>query len=347
MTRQDLSALAMLCLAGILAAGCTREASTTDSTATTTDQASRSSLTLYSGRNENLIGPLIEKFTADTGIQVSVRYGDTAELAATLMEESQNSPADLFLAQDAGALGAVSAAGLLHQLPQDLLSRVPEQFRSSTGDWLGVSGRARTIVYNPRSISPNELPRSLTQVADQRYRGRFGVAPTNASFQAHMAVYRVLSGEQALRDLLEAMVDNQPRRYAKNGAIVQAVADGEVDFGLVNHYYALQAKKEQPDLPVENFFMPEGDASSFVNVAGVGVVRESEPARRFVEYLLSDDAQRYFAEQTFEYPVTSSVPPPANLPPLDQIRTPAVDMKQVSQALEPTLTAIQQSGLVQ
>lgn len=336
-----------LALLTLFTVACSGERADQTASGTTTAESAPTSLTLYSGRNEKLIAPVLDNFTRATGIDVKVRYGDTAELAATLMEEGENSPADVFLAQDAGALGAVSSAGMLEPLPNEAVARVPERFRSPTGEWVGVSGRARTVVYNPARIKPEELPQSLDALADPRYRGRFGVAPTNASFQAHMAVYRVVAGAEALDTLLRGITANQPKRYPKNGAIVQAVADGEIDFGLVNHYYPLQAKAEKQDLPVENFHMPQGDASSFVNVAGVGIIRDSDPARQLVNYLLSREAQEYFAQQTFEYPLIEGVEPAAVVTPLSQINTPSVDMKDVSKALEPALAAIQKSGLVQ
>jgi iron(III) transport system substrate-binding protein len=304
-------------------------------------------LTVYSGRNEKLIEPLIERFRRETGIAVRVRYGDTAELAATLMEEGGRTPAAVFIAQDAAALGALSDREVFRPLPEELLGMVPERFRSPKGDWVGLSGRARSVVYDPERISPAELPESLEAVGDPRYRGRFGLAPTNGSFQAHMAVYQAVHGREKLDKLLRAFAANQPRRYPKNSTIVEAVMSGEIEFGLVNHYYLWQAKKENPDTRVANFFMPEGEASSFVNVAGAGILSSGANAERFVAYLVSPDAQRYFATETFEYPLTEGAEPVAGLQPLDDIRTPDVSMGRVSDLLGDTLVLIQRSGLVQ
>ena len=316
------------------------------SPATPADSAGET-LTVYSGRNEKLIEPLIDRFRKETGIEVEVRYGDTAELAATLMEEGARTPAAVFIAQDAAALGALSDRQIFRPLPEPLLGMVPERFRSPKGDWVGLSGRARSVVYDPERISEADLPQSLEALGDSRYRGRFGVAPTNGSFQAHMAVYQAVHGRAGLEKLLRALVANEPRRYPKNSTIVEAVMSGEIEFGLVNHYYLWQAKKENPETKVANFFMPEGEASSFVNVAGAGVLAESENAKRFIEYLLSPDAQRYFANETFEYPLTDGAEPVAGLQPLDGIRTPDISMGKVSDLLGETLVLIQQSGLVQ
>lgn len=303
-------------------------------------------VTVYSGRNESLIGPILERFEAGTEIEVEVRYGETAEMAATLLEEGGSTPADLFISQDAAALGAVAAAGLFRPLPTATLERVPARFRSPAGDWVGLSGRARSVVYNTELIGVEELPRSLEEVADPRYRGRFGIAPTNGSLQAHLAVFRVIHGPEALERLLAGIVANEPRSYPKNSAIVEAVLGGEVEWGLVNHYYLLRALAEQPEAPGANFFMDGGEASGFVNLAGAGLLSESPPAQRLLDYLLGAEAQRYFAEQTFEYPLAAGVEAGPRLVPLSELETPDVDFARVSANLEETLEAINASGLV-
>lgn len=306
-----------------------------------------SSVVVYSGRNESLIGPLLEKFEEQSGVEVEVRYGETAEMAATLLEEGTNSPADLFISQDAAALGAVAAAGLLGPLPASILERVPARFRSSDGNWVGLSGRVRSVVYNPTLVSEDDLPRSLEAVADPKYLGRFGIAPANGSLQAHLAVYQVVNGPQALETLLAGIAANKPGTYPKNSAIVQAVIAGEVEWGLVNHYYLLRALAEEPDAPGRNFFMSEGEASGFVNVAGAGRLSSSPRALELLEFLLSDDSQAYFAEETYEYPLVPGVPAAASLVPIEELATPEVDFGQVSDALEATLSAINASGLMQ
>ena len=334
-----------------LAAACSRESEKPVAPApvvetTTTAPGSDKSVVLYSGRNEKLIAPLLQRFTEQTGIKVEARYGETAEMAATLIEEGQRTPADVFLSQDAAALGAIAGAGIAKPLPEDVTAGVPARFVGPDRRWVGVSGRARTIVYNPDRIRTGQLPQSLTDIASRRYRERWGVAPLNASFQAQMAVYHALNGPEALDQLLRAMVDAQPRRYAKNSAIVEAVALGEIDFGLVNHYYAWEAKKERPDLPIANYFMPMGDASSFVNVAGVALLDDTDPeAMALIRFLLSAEAQTYFATETFEYPLIEGVQPPVELQPLAELRTPEIDYARVSQVLPETLSMINGSGL--
>jgi iron(III) transport system substrate-binding protein len=303
-------------------------------------------ITVYSGRNEKLILPLIDRFRNETGIEVAVRYGDTAELAATILEEGPNTPAAVFISQDAGALGALADANVLKTLPADVIERVPARHRSPAGVWVGLSGRARTIVYNTGNVDPSTLPRTLEDVGVSRYRGRFGLAPTNSSLQAHLAVHRVIEGEAATRAMLKNIAANDPRRYPNNSAIVDAVIAGEIDFGLVNHYYLWQARKERPGAPAENFFMPDGRASSFINLAGVGVLRNDEAALSLVRFLLSDESQAYFANETYEYPVVAGIAPPVDLPPLESIVTPEVDFGRVSAELPATLEMIRDSGLI-
>ncbi len=308
--------------------------------------ARRPQVVVYSGRSESLAGPLFERLGERLGLEIKVRYGGTAELAATLMEESEATPAHLFLSQDAAALGALAKADLLAGLPPATLARVAPEFRSAEGDWIGLSGRVRCVVYNTESVRPEELPASLEQVIEPRYRGRFGIAPTNASFQAHLAVYGTVAGEPALQRLLAGLAANEPGRYPKNSAIVEAVIAGEIDFGLVNHYYLLRALVENPAAPAANFFMPSGEVSSFVNLSGVGVLRSTPESLALVDELLAESAQRYFAEETFEYPLSAGVAPAVGLPPLGDLRSRQLPFDEVAAKLEETLELIAASGLL-
>jgi iron(III) transport system substrate-binding protein len=333
-----MKAVALVVIAA-LASGCAGEGGAT--------VGESKSLVVYSGRNEALIGPLLEKFESQSGVEVKVRYASTSELVATLLEEGEATPADMFLSQDAAALGALSAAGRLRPLSEDLLGRVDKRFRSPAHDWVGVSGRARSVVFAPERIAREELPASLEEIGASRYRGRFGVAPANGSFQAHMAVYRSLHGAEALADLLDAMVANEPGRYPKNSAIVEAVIAGEIDFGLVNHYYLWRAKTEDPSVTAENYFLPAGEASSFINLAGVGALSERRQAETLIEFLLSGEAQQYFAGETFEYPLVAGIEPSVALEPLAGITTPNVDYGAVAAELPEALAAIAASGLLE
>jgi iron(III) transport system substrate-binding protein len=303
-------------------------------------------LTVYSGRSEELVGPLLEQFTEASGIEVEVRYGDTAELAATILEEGGNSPADVYFGQDAGALGALSTEGRLRELAGDALDRVEERFRAADGTWVGVSGRARVLVYSTDLVDPDELPGSVLDLTDERWRGRVGWAPTNGSFQAFVTAMRVELGDEETRAWLEQMIANDVQVYEKNSPIVEAAGRGEIEVGLVNHYYRYQLGAEAPALAAENHFFEGGDVGSLVNVAGVGVLQttdQPQAADELVAFLLSDEAQEYFAAETYEYPLADGIAADERLPELASIETPELDLGNLED-LQGTLELLRETG---
>lgn len=268
-------------------------------------------LVIYSGRSESLIGPLIEQFQAESGIQVDVRYGGTAEMAATLLEEGDNSPADLFYAQDPGGLGVISGAGLLAPLPASILETVQPRFQGENGDWVGISGRARVIVYNSDLLTPADLPDTLEGFTDPKWKGKIGWAPTNGSFQSMLTGMRTVWGDERTRAWLAGIQANEPIVYAKNTPTVEAVGAGEVEVGFVNHYYLYRFIAEQgDDFPARNHFLTGGGPGSLIMVSGAGMLKNGshpELAQKFLEYLLSQQGQAYFAQETFEYPVVAEI----------------------------------------
>lgn len=304
-------------------------------------------LTVYSGREEELVAPLFEKFTDATGIEVEVRYGDSAELAATIAEEGSNSPADVFFAQDPGSLGAVDAQ--LDPLPSETLDRVPARFRDAEGRWVGTSGRTRVLVYNTERLAQGELPASVRELTKPEWKDRVGIAPTNASFQAFVTAMRLSLGDERTKAWLEGMKANGAKTYEKNTPIVEAVASGEIDAGLVNHYYLALVQEEQPDAPIANHLFEAGDPGSLVSVAGAGVLASSdrtEDAERFVEFLLSDEAQRFYVDEAEEneYPLVEGIDPPAGLVPLDEIQGPDVELTAFGAELSSTVELLRQTG---
>ncbi len=304
------------------------------------------SLTIYSGREEEYVGPIFDRLEDATGIDAKVRYGDSAELAATIVEEGENSPADVFFSQDAGSLGAVEAEGLFAPLPDDILSKVDERYRSAKGAWVGTSGRARAVAYNTDAVSASELPDSIEGFTEPEWKDRIGWAPTNGSFQASVTAMRLTEGDEAAREWVEGIVANDPEVFADNEAIRDAVASGEVDVGFLNHYYVAEAKAEEgPDYPVDLHFT-SNDAGSLVNVAGIGVLASSEnedAAHEFAEYVLSEDSQRHFADVVKEYPLIDGIDVDPALVPLGQIPQPDVRLAELSD-LEGTLTLLQEAG---
>lgn len=307
-------------------------------------------ITVYSGRSSTLIEPIIEKFTEQTGIEVKARYGDSAELAATILEEGRNSPADVFWSQDAGALGALAAVEKLSPLPVNILEKVDSRFRSPEDLWVGTSGRARVVVYNTNAVDPAELPASILDFTDPKWKGRLGWAPTNGSFQAFVTAMREQLGEKKTRQWIKGIQANDPRVYPKNSAIVAAVGAGEVDAGFVNHYYLFRFLEDQGEsFPARNFYNSKGDPGALVNVAGVALLKSSEnrgEALKFINYLLSEEAQKFFASETYEYPLIEGIPTNPLLKPLADIETPEIDLSELDD-LAGTLQLLQETGALE
>ncbi len=310
-------------------------------------EAAAQTLTIYSGRDEKLIGPLIQKAEKDLGMDIEVRYGDTAELAIALLEEGKNSRADVFFAQDAGALGSLAQEKRTLAIPSQLLSKVDKQFRSSNGQWMGISGRARVIDYNTKLVKPSELPTSVMQLTDPKWRGKVGWAPTNGSFQAFVTAMRLLEGDQKTLAWLQAMKANGTKDYGKNAAIVEAVGRGEIALGLVNNYYLYRFTKDNAKFPVAHHYT-SGDAGAMVNVAGVAVLNTTDQksdAQKFIAYLLSPAAQSYFAKETKEYPLVQGTPAPEKQIPLSQLKPPQIELSKLSD-LQGTISLLQKAGLL-
>ncbi|MDP9433637.1 MAG: iron ABC transporter substrate-binding protein [Actinomycetota bacterium] len=308
----------------------------------------KGTLTIYSGRNQELVEPVLRNFNKATGIGVEARYGESAELAAQLIEEGDQPAADVFFSQDAGALGALSQEDRLTKLPAEQLERVSPRFRSDEGTWVGVSGRARVIVYAPGKIS-GPVPTSIYDLTESAYSGQVGYAPTNASFQAFVTGLRVSAGEEKAREWLEAFKDNKPKTYANNIAVLDAVNDGQISAGLINHYYWYEKVAElgADKVTAKLSYPKDGDPGALVNVAGAGVLEgaaEPDLAQQFVDYLLKPEAQRYFANTTYEYPLVQGVGPAAGLPPLSGISGPDIDLSELSSLAE-TLELLNEVGL--
>jgi iron(III) transport system substrate-binding protein len=306
-------------------------------------------LTVYSGRDERFVKPAFDKFTELTGIELRVRYGDSAELAATLLEEGSNSPADLFFSQDAGALGAVAMRGRLAVLPEGTLRRVPRRFRAPGKRWVGITGRARVVAYNTDVLTQRALPRTIWGYTQPRWRGLVGVPPTNASFQAFVSAMRIRVGDDRTRDWLLALKENGVRFYTSNSRIVSAVANREIQVGFVNHYYVYQHRELRPNDPVANHFLGRNDPGALINVAGVGIVTGSDKRRqatRLINFLLSRGMQRFFSTSPgrAEYPLIRGVRPRAGLPPLSRLEGARVSLQRLGRELPRTLELLAEVG---
>lgn len=287
-------------------------------------------LVIYSGRSKSLAEPVIQRFEEATGIRVQVKYGSTAQLAMALQEEGARSPADVFWAQDAGALGALGEAGLLAPLPGELLQHsIPSQ-REGEHVWAATSGRARVFAYASDRVDAGELPESIMDLTHDHWRGRVGWAPSNASFQVFVTALREMHGDDAAKAWVEAMRANGAEAYANNTALLQALAAGEIDGAITNHYYLLRMRDQDPDYPVEQVFFGPKDAGNLVNYAGAAVLRTSGrhgAAHRFIDFLLQEGAQSYFTDDVFEYPVNGRAAPHQALVPLDELLELAPDVR--------------------
>ncbi len=303
-------------------------------------------IVVYSGRSEKLVGELFKQFERDSGLNVEVRYGGSAELAATMAEEGGNTPAELFFSQDAGALGAVADEELLAPLPAATLGRVDKRWADPEGRWVGTSGRSRVVAFSTERLREADIPDSIFDFTDPKWKGRIGFPPPNASFQSFVSAMRLEVGDERTKAWLEGIKANDPTLLTNNIQTEEAIAAGEIDVGFVNHYYVFELEIEKPGFPVANHFLAKGDPGALVNVAGVGVVDrpETTDAQKLADYLLGPEAQRYFAEKTFEYPLVAGVPAPDGLPPIEGLQGPGIELGALGDQLRSTLELLDEVG---
>lgn len=340
-------AVAVLAVLG----GCSTSSSTDPTpAATSSEDGAPGGLTVYSGRSEALVGPLLEDLEQATGSPVEVRYGDSSELAAQLLEEGDATRADLFFSQDAGALGAVAGQGRLAELPAEVTDLVADRYVDDESRWIATSARARVIAYHPAQAPEVASMTSIDAILEPSYRGRIGFAPTNASFHSFVTALRLARGEDGARDWLTRFAENEPVAYEKNGLVLDAVDAGEVDLGLINHYYWHEKVAElgADAVTARIHFLNRDDPGALINVAGVGVLEGSDQAQAATEavaYLLSEQAQQYFADETAEYPVVAGVTTTRHdIPALESLTAASVDLNDLD-SLAQTLAMLEEVGL--
>lgn len=307
------------------------------------------SITLYSGRGESLIQPIIEQFEDASGIDVKVKYGNSADLALLIDEEAGagRTEADVYLSQSPGSVGFVD--GRLAQISEATLDLVDPGTRDDDGRWVGLSGRQRVLVYNTDAVDPATLPDSVFDlVAGDRWAGQIGVAGGNGSFQDFVTAMRFTEGEAETDQWLSDLAALDPVQYANNNAIVSAVGRGEVDVGLVNHYYNFRQLAEDPSQPSANHRFVDGDPGGVLIVTAAAIVdgtEKTELVEQFLQFLLSDTGQQYFAEETFEYPLVPGQPTAGGVPPIEFGDVGSIDLDQLEGGLERTREMIAQAGL--
>ena len=312
------------------------------------DGGDTETLTVYSGRSEELMSPLFEEFTRSTGVKVEVRQADSAELALLIDTEGEASPADVFISQSPGALGYLAGVQRLRPLGDDLLARVAPGYRASNGAWVGITGRVRTLVYNTELVDPADLPDSVFDLTEPTYRGRVAVAPTNGSFQDFVTAMRQELGDDVTGQWLADMAANESPNYPKNSAIVEAVGRGEVHMGLVNHYYNLRALEVDPTVASRNHYFDADDLGALVIITGGAVLDTSDSpatAERLLGFLLEEAQQQTLVSETQEYALVAGVEGPPGLPALNALAVDTIDFGLLGGELTATQELIHSSEI--
>lgn len=310
------------------------------------------SLVVYSGRAERLIKPVLDAFTAKTGIQVNLLSSGTTELVNRLQAEGGRTPADLFITNDAGSLERARELGLLRPLNLREIERaVPAAFRAADNSWIGLSGRVWVIVYNTKLVKPQDV-KSLLDLAEPRWKDRIAIPNAGSEYlQAGVSVIKALQGDERTRKFLDGLKANAGTRvYGKSSQIVEAVAKGEVAVGLVNHYYIYRYLHDQPNAPIAPLLtdQQEGAMGLIMNVAGVGIVKSTkhlDAAKLLVEFLVSQSGQKLFADLNKEYPLHPEVKADPALPERKSFRVALVPLARLAELREPTMILIEEAGL--
>ena len=265
---------------------------------------------IYTSRKKTVIDPILQRFASETGISVSVQYGNAKQLATTIRAEGEQTDADLFWAHDLSAIDTLQQDSLLTPLPDSLLEQVASAFQGEDGTWVATSIRARMLIYAPsRADSGKSLPSSVIGLADSTYAGRVGWVPEDESYQFFVAALNQQAGRDSTQAWLQAMKEQGAKRYPSDIALIQALADGEVDYGLVNTPSFQRAKARQDTLAIEQAFFADSDPGNLISMAGVALLKsgdQQERALHFIDYLLSRKMQQRVIGNSYEYPVRSS-----------------------------------------
>jgi len=300
-------------------------------------------LVVYSGRSEPLIKPFLEEFAEREGLDVQVRFGDTADLVGTVLEEGERTRADVFIGQDAAALEELNDEGLLQRY--DGLSKTPAAYRAEDNTWSGLSGRARVLIVRPGTPRPD----SVFDLTDPRFKGKLAApVPTNVSFRDFISAIRLERGDDFTRRYLEGLQRNEIAILASHGDVRNAVGEGEFDIGLVNHYYVELEKREGSDVEAVYTDQEPGGFGAVFNVASAGITKSSEKvanARKLLDYLLTPDVQRRFAESNFEYPLLPGLRPATGVKPLSEVRVAPIKLSDLGPAADGTDRLIDEVGL--
>ncbi len=287
-------------------------------------------LLIYNAQHESLTKEWIEAFTKETGIKVTYRQGGDTELGNQLIAEGDASPADVFLTENSPAMAAVEDAGLFADVDAATVEQVPAEYRPSTNKWTGVAARTTVFVYNTTKLTEAQLPTSIMDLQQPEWKGRWGAPPAKADFQAIISAMLQLTGEPATAAWLAGMKSNA-MVLQDNIATLRAVNDGEIDGGIIYHYYWFrdQAKTKEISANTALHYFRNEDPGAFISTSGGGVLESSkkkDQAQQFLKFITSRTGQEVLEKGTsFEYPVASDVPANPALPALDTLQAPKVD----------------------
>ena len=308
------------------------------------------SVTIYSGRTENLINPVLEAFACETGTSVQVRWGASTDLALLINEEGDKTLADVFLSRSPGPVGYLESKGLLGTIGSETLGLVEDQNHSAAGKWVGFSGRKRVMVYNTDQYSPEDLPESVFDLTDEAFRDQVALPGTNGSFIDWFTVFMDVHGKDVATQWLDDMVENGATYYPNNRSIVEAAGRGEISMGLVNHYYNYQIKaSEGSSHKAENYDFNNEDIGSLLVITAATILESSEnveASEDLLQYLLSSSVQQYFTDRTFEYPLAAGVLANETLPALTALEIGSVDFDKLGGGFEEASRIIEASGIL-
>ncbi len=287
-------------------------------------------ITVYNAQHESLTKEWIDAFTAETGIKVTVRQGSDTEMSNQIIQEGEASPADVFLTENSPAMTQVENAGLFADVDQATVEQVPAEFRPSTGKWTGIAARSTVLVYDKNKISEDKLPKSMLDLANPEWKGKWAASPTGADFQAIVSALLELKGEAATDAWLAGMKENF-KAYKGNSTAMKAVNAGEVDAALIYHYYYYgdQADTGENSNNVTPYYFKNQDPGAFLSVSGGGVLKSSKnaaDAQAFLKFITGKQGQEILKNGTsFEYPVGSQVEANKALVPIKDLEAPTVD----------------------
>jgi iron(III) transport system substrate-binding protein len=306
-------------------------------------------LTIYNAQHEDLVKLMVDGFTKQTGIKVRMRNGGDLEFANQIVQEGKASPADVFLTENSPGMQLVDSKGLFAKVGRTALDQIPDRYEASDGNWVGFAARATTLAYNPGKVAEGDLPDSILDAAGSAWKGKVGYAPNGADFQAIVSAVLEQEGEARTKAWLADLKANATP-YQNNVRTMAAVNAGEIETGIIYHYYWFQdqAEAKENSADVKLHFFKNQDPGAFTSVSGAGVLASSKhqaAAQKFLDYITGDAGQKILADSTaLEYTLNEDVPANRALPPLASLQAPEVDLTKLNS--QQVITLMQDAGIL-